>query len=553
MFFGLDLFFTVLQMVAIGNLTKQFLPIFLGIFLASVSGYAQNSVQHLKQADSVYAMNNYTAAHKSYLKALSQAEKEYNNRVVMLSLRGIGVCDYYLYDKKAALDWFYRYLNKIKEQKADSLLYDANYLIGVLYIENGVTDSVNKYTFAAIELMKKERRYGRLSQAYATLTEFHIQTTKRNDDIKKYLQLAEKYALMAHDSSMLAFVKMKEFNYHFYFTKNYQAALPSITQAEYIYEKTGNTEATTNAYRAKAECLAMLGDTLAGAYMNKWFNFKDSVFDVEKAQGIAKYETLYETEKKETKLLLQQQQLEKERQVKRLYLFIGAFLLSGVLLAGYIFVQRNKHEKQRLLEEQHQQRINEIFNAEQQERIRIARDLHDSIGQKLAVMKMLLPQITPDHTKVLSYLDETATEVRTISHNLIPEILNFGLPKALKSLADQLNSTQKISVNFTYEENEYREPEKSTSLTIYRIIQELLSNTVKHAGSEHIDMELMCSEGVLYITINDNGKGIHAKAIENANGIGWKNIYTRIKLIGGRIKINSHENKGSVFCLEIPI
>lgn len=522
------------------------------ITLTSTLVFSQRALTEFKKADSAFAVNNYSGALELYLRSLTAAEKEHNARVALLSNRGVGVCHYYLYDKQQALKWFYKYRQSLVDNNADSLLFDANYLIGVLYIENGIKDSAFKYMGQAIARMKAEKRYSRLSQAHGTLAEFHIQTTKNRNSILENLDFAEKYAEEANDTGMLAFAKMKQFNFHFYYTKNYREALALISEAEKLYDKLGNPESITNAYRAKAECLAMLGDTLAATYMNKWFMFKDSVFDVEKAKDVAHFETLYETEKKERLLQQQQQKLEKEKQLRNLYLVVSAALLVTIFMGALTLIQKNRLKTSKLLQEQNEQRIREIFAAEQKERIRIARDLHDSIGQKLAVMKMLLPEM--EHTKTIAdYLDETSKEVRSISHNLIPEILNFGLMKALEALSDRINSTEKVQVNLNAPKDFQIHINTEIELSIYRIVQEILSNMVQHAQATIINLSIEEMAGKLHIYLDDNGKGFKPTAIENSAGIGWNNIFTRVKLINGQFNITSSENQGSSFYLSIPI
>jgi hypothetical protein len=122
---------------------------------------------------------------------------------------------------------------------------------------------------------------------------------------------AEKYAELSQDKAMMAFAASKRYNYAFYLKKDYDKALKYISKAEKWYLETGNREAIVNAYRAKAECFIMLRDTAAITYMRKWIAFKDSVFQEEKVLNIAKYETLYETEKKEQENILLQQKNER--------------------------------------------------------------------------------------------------------------------------------------------------------------------------------------------------------------------------------------------------
>ncbi len=209
-----------------------------------------------------------------------------------------------------------------------------------------------------------------------------------------------------------------------------------------------------------------------------------------------------------------------------------------------------------ILKEQNELVVRQIFQAEQNERIRIARDLHDSIGQKLSVMKMLLPRGdgNKDLEKISSYLDETATEVRAISHNLIPEILNFGLMKALDDMVDKINETESIKVDYSSDMNlNELKLSRQTELSVFRIVQEILNNIIKHAQTPVIHMNIKLETGFVHIVIADKGKGFDLNRIEQSEGIGWKNIFARIQLLNGKIDIHSEKNKGSKFMINVPV
>ncbi|MCS6820183.1 MAG: ATP-binding protein, partial [Chitinophagales bacterium] len=185
-----------------------------------------------------------------------------------------------------------------------------------------------------------------------------------------------------------------------------------------------------------------------------------------------------------------------------------------------------------------------------------ARDLHDSIGQKLAVMRMLLPPSSQqgEMSKFVQFLDETAREVRAISHNLIPEILNFGLVKGLESLTHRINSTEKINAHFSAEEKiSGLSLTKETEVSLFRVVQELLSNIIRHAHCNNIHIQLSATGHTLKLDISEDGKGFNPGSIEESQGLGWKNIFARVKLMNGEIKIRSQKNEGSQFTIKIPV
>lgn len=510
----------------------------------------------LKEGKDKFQDANFSKAQKIFLEALSYAEKKKDIHRQIEASENVALCHYYLRDKDMALKWLHRSLKMSKAQQSDSLTAYINYYIGVMYVELNVKDSAEFYTYPAIHYWKTTKNYKSISKVYSILSELYIWADKKdNQKTEEILGQAEKYAVLSKDKGTIGFAAMK-YHMYYYSLKDYPKALKYINQVEGANQDSKFAEDLMYAYRFKAVCLSKMGDTTASDYMIKWFEFKDSIFNVEKAKELSKYETLYETHQKEQKITEQKLQILSEKNKKIIYSSISLLLLIIGFIAFIYLRKKQKDKTMLLLQEQHEKSIREIFEAEQKERIRIARDLHDSIGQKLAVMRMLLPSKDefPDIKKVTNYLDEITSEVRNISHNLIPEILNFGLVKALESLATRINSTKHIQVHFVADKKiDDLELPKQTELSLYRIIQEITSNIVRHSQTKNLTLELIHLSESIQITITDEGIGFDNEAIDESTGLGWKNIFARIKLANGKIKIHSEKDKGSQFMINIPI
>lgn len=532
---------------------QSILLIVLFFGLGTLTSRAQNKFQ--KAGDSLFHVNKYVEAQQEYLLALKQAEKNADTSSIVQAEKSIALCHYYLRDKPTALKWLYRALENARVSVNEELLNTVKYYIAVMYIEASIIDSAEKYTGLAAAYWQKVKDYKNLSRALSALSDMYINKLMK-DKAYKTMQEANRYAEMSGDSGVMAFAALKGCLYNRYVTKDYKRALEYINKAENLWSGTKFKEDLLYVYRFKAQVLSLLGDSLADYYMQRWFEFKDSIFNSEKAEALAKYETLYETEKKESQIREQYLIIQNEKQLRRLYAFIAASVLLLALVLIVLYRNYNKQKTQRLLQEQQDKSMQEIFNAEQNERIRIARDLHDSIGQKLSVARMLLPRDShsTELQKIRTYLDETAQEVRSISHNLIPEILNFGLVKAIEELCDQINATDKIIVEYTpRDEPNTLKLDKRTELSLYRIIQEILNNIIKHSQTNKLSLDLKSLPGMIQIDIEDKGVGFDTIAISQSKGIGWRNIFARIKLINGSITIKSEKNKGSHFLLNIPI
>jgi two-component system NarL family sensor kinase len=162
----------------------------------------------------------------------------------------------------------------------------------------------------------------------------------------------------------------------------------------------------------------------------------------------------------------------------------------------------------------------------------------------------------PDQTSTLDksmrIIDEACQEVRNISHNLMPgALIRLGLVAAIKDLVRQTGNTKKIKVTFNNEFGEERLDE-NIEISIFRIIQEIFNNILKHAGASEIAVSLLKKpENSLQLIIADNGTGFDTGTIKNSSGIGWKSIYSRLAIINGRMEVISGKNTGTTIDIRV--
>ncbi|HEY9259488.1 sensor histidine kinase [Chitinophaga sp.] len=245
------------------------------------------------------------------------------------------------------------------------------------------------------------------------------------------------------------------------------------------------------------------------------------------------------------------------------------FLLVVLIFALVIYrsnkkllVQKEQSYQQHLHEIEQQQQLQfsqAVLQGEEQERRRLARDLHDGLGGMLAGAKInLSAQIedtySPDQRteleKITLQLDNSVTELRRIAHNMMPvNLLKFGLTTALKDLCESLMSdTTHIDFQALDIEDTLRE---EVQIHIYRIVQELLSNAVRHAQASNIILQCSQNDGLFFITQEDDGKGFDQDI--PAKGIGLSNIKNRVGFLKGKIEIDSVPNEGTTINIELHV
>ncbi|MGY3213378.1 ATP-binding protein [Mucilaginibacter sp. HD30] len=341
---------------------------------------------------------------------------------------------------------------------------------------------------------------------------------------------------------------------------NYKMAIFYCEKALAIANRIGAIEIVECTYDSMSEAAAKVGDYKNAYKYHKDFSEANSKFiNLESANRLSELNVKYETARKQK--LIQEQQFEIS---KRNYWLYGALILLVLIsVVAYLIIRNNsyKQDKRIQAEIRKQQEIEtrSLFEGEQKERIRIARDLHDSIGQLLSVVKMNLSNLGPqykqdaniDNTVLL--VDKTITEVRHISHNLIPEELNFGLFAALEDMADKINQAGNTTVVLDIpDEARDHQFEKSNELSIYRIVQEALSNIVKHAQATTIDLAVLPQATGMTISIKDDGRGFDTGKIKTSKGIGWKNIAARVNMLDGSLQVRSEKLTGTQIEITIP-
>lgn len=293
----------------------------------------------------------------------------------------------------------------------------------------------------------------------------------------------------------------------------------------------------------------------ANRYFDLYNNLKDSTFSKDFANQLSEMQTKYEVEKKDATILKNELEIERQKKqgvIKNIIIIISIIILL-LLLITYFITKKYNRIKQQISQ---QQLINKIsFETEQKERERIARDLHDSVGQKLSVVKMQLSIKNSDKQTASVLLDEAIQDVRVVSHNLMPTDLSRGLINAVENLCEQINDTSfvlKVHFNKTLEVTNL-EIDNQRVLLIYRIVQELLNNSVKYAEAKNIHINMDCNKKMLQLYLSDDGKGFELTTLEQKDGIGIKGIKDRVKKLSGNINLLSDLGKGTKYEISIPL
>ncbi|MEH6538206.1 MAG: sensor histidine kinase [Psychroserpens sp.] len=281
------------------------------------------------------------------------------------------------------------------------------------------------------------------------------------------------------------------------------------------------------------------------------YTLKDSLSNIQKLKSLAYYQTLYETEKRDLEIENQKANislLNLQNKSKTQFLIFGS--LGLLVLFGGIIVYRSfiNAKKRGLAQQEFSQ---QLIKTQEEERTRIAKDLHDGVGQQITLIKMKAQNT--DQKELSGLAHNALEEVRSISRDLYPVTLKkLGLTDSIEQLlldldeeTDLFISIEIDDVNTNFNENE--------SLNFYRFIQESVNNVLKHANAKTLIVNIIKQSDGIKVLIKDNGQGFEVSKMINQNSLGLKTMAERISMLKGNLSIKSKKEEGTSILVQIPV
>ncbi len=499
-------------------------------------------------------------------KSLRISEKNNYNKIACVVKSDLGI----LYANKKEYDKAIQFLEESNTLSEDDNVIYSNYInIGSVYFIKKDLFNAEKFFVKAFEMMPSEKAPS--ASATVALNIGSILYEK-----KEYSRAAEYYdksraiadahgfkdksinAVVHKSMTIAALGKPKDAIGLLLNSLEPAKAISSLGIQKNIYQNLRDIYNEMNNYKA------------ANTALINFHKLKDSISNTKQKNAITELEVKYETAKKEKEILtlkedqtLKNEEIKRQRLLKKIFL-IGFFIILiptiGLFLVYYQKQKvKNKYNKQKItsfVKEQELKLVNTYMLAQNEERSRISRELHDSIGGNLAAIKL---QMEGHKNKpiafngIIEHLDDTYEQVRTISHNLIPKkIHQTQFTKYLKDYMDTISKVSDPDILFIP-----HPPEKIDAIDndqkaeIFKIIQELITNALKHAKAKTIEVCLNAYADKIEIIFEDNGVGFDTK--KGATGIGLQNIKERVNLLKANIDIDSVINRGTAIRIEIPV
>jgi signal transduction histidine kinase len=504
----------------------------------------------------------YEEAIQYHLKALAIKEKGGDDYGMSITLNDIGIV-YKNNSRYAEAMGYYKrsleYAKKAKQLKSIALVTNN---IGTIYSETNRYDSAAYYLNLALPVAKQSGDSNALVTVLSNLGEVLANSRKYDKALAYFYQCLgidkvfdDKYGMIT-DYANIAGCLMKQ--------RQFDTAKPFLDTAYTIAEDENFVKEKMNVLNSLVTYHTAKGDLEKAEEVGISLTaIKDSLQNLDVQKNISALSAKYETAKKDQQL--QQQQFEN---IKKQYWIIGLLCLLGLgVLLAFSYYKRYKLANEKRLQsaiiQQQDISTKAIIEAEENERKRIAGDLHDGIGQTMSAAKMNLSSIESRldfkneddkiaFEKIVNLVDESCKEVRSVSHNMMPNaLLKSGLSSAVKEFIDKIDS-RVLKVNL-YSEGLNERLDSNIETVLYRVIQECVNNVIKHSGANELDISLIKDTDGIAATIEDNGKGFSIAEKGKTEGIGLKNISTRIEYLKGTVDFDSSPGKGTLVAIHVPL
>ena len=457
------------------------------------------------------------------------------------------------YEKAAAL------FKQLKDTGGISMILNES---GVVYeYKADYKEALNRYA-SSLDLAQSRGDSLGVSYAVSNIAGINV-IEKKFEDAEKNLLRALNIRRLLKDSFAMA-LNYSDLGVAMNGKGDYKKASFYLLLSNKLAETLKYVELQSNNYNELASVAQREGNYQeAYDYYLKRSYLRDSLFAMEKTKQIAELNAKYESAKKEQQILKQHNRIRMQN-----FLFIGIgglILLTGLLINSQYRRNKLRQETKMKTELMNQQAmaVKAVIEAEENERQRIAKDLHDGVGQMMSAAKMNLSAFESEIQfanneqkqaleKVILLVDESCKEVRTVSHIMMPNaLLKKNLAAAIRDFVDKLNN--KTLQAHVHTEGIDERMDSNIETVLYRVVQECVHNAIKHAGATTLDISLIRDKDGISGTIEDNGKGFDIADKENFEGIGLKNITTRIEYLKGTVDFDSAPGRGTVVAFHIPL
>lgn len=524
-----------------------------------------------------HSQSNYNGALDFYMRRIPYL-KENEKTALATNYNNIGMIQEAIKDYPKALEYFQKALDMHRATGNKRMEGGTLVNIGIIYFNLKKYDEALVHQKQGVSIIEGVGDKMVLSIAYESIGNIYREQ-------KKYKLAEEAYqeslllSKALHDTYGIASAT-RNLGETYLIEKRYELALVNLKKADDLAQSIGSKSIMMDARKLLAQTYFETQDMRSAyRYLAEHQIIKDSLFNETKSRQIQELQTKYESEIKDQQINLlnsekelQAAALNEERLIRNVSIgsVVMIALIAFLLIKNYQEKIRNaktlelKNEEisnQQILQLQKDKKLEvmeAMIDGEEKERRRIAQELHDGLLGQLAAIKMQFDGMGSESNRdkfsyALNSLDGASTEVRRIAHNLMPQILlKYGLVEALVEFVGNIKRANYFTITFTHSGIAQRF-NPIIELSLYRTIQELTNNIVKHAKASVVVIQLNLIHDLLMVTVEDNGVGFIVDNAKPTGGIGLGNVISRIEYMGGKIDIRSDLGKGTYINIEIDV
>lgn len=441
--------------------------------------------------------------------------------------------------------------NAVKYSKGMSLRHTIIHTYANILTENGQVDLALENYQLALKMCLERQRLDQAMLIFTSMGRLQLKLGRYQDAEESFLAVNELAGNFDHLSAATMLFKAEMLKHN----GSDEQVLVELEKINKTYGTSGLYAMDIDVYKGVADLYASLNRPIeSSAFYKKWGISKDSLRAYTDRVQLGELKKLYINEREKNEEITEKNEALEESRTAQANM--GLAFLALILVAGgltFYIRMRGVKETQRLRFALKSKQLEQLMEGQEVERQRIARELHDGIGQSLAALKIQM-QFDEDpnamkHT--VERVDSLCNEVRTLSHQMMPMALREnGMAEAIKQLVNRSFSNTEIDADVVVLGVQDRFPEK-IEIHLYRILQELIANIIKHANATKVGVQLVLRKDALVLIVEDNGVGFEAKG--KPDGIGIGNIYSRVDALRGEMKIRSSPENGTCIHLAIPL
>ena len=527
------------------------------------TGYIYSGL--LQKGNALQRKGNLSKALESYFEALKIAGKGSQTGALYIT-----IADVYsiMGNHNNAVNYYQNAIDILKGEKDSLFVASALYNLGDEYLKAGNLDSALLYTKKSQALSNKIKY--QIVEAFC-LGSMGMIYSRKGNHLQAEVNLNKAIGLLEQLNEYAAICEFLISMSDIYIKKGDNAAAKNYAGKSLVLaQKYGLKKEISDANGKLSELYENSGDLLKSlTYYKAYIKYRDSVHNLESVEQMADLRTDFEVSKKQKEVDLLATRNKLRIAERNGFVFASLLLAAILVISVYFYTQRAKRNKliatQKMQEAEivHQKNLMQsVITSQEAERKRIGMDLHDEVGAALSTLRIKIEQHAGEEAMAAdltanykSDIDKIIANMRNISHALSPRISgNFGFYDAIHELSDGVNRSGKINMAVHFDESKLPAfTNEQAPMALYRVIAELINNTLKHAQAKHIKLAVDVAGDKMKINYSDDGIGIKQKPGKQSNGIGMQNIESRLGIIGATWQIQKPATGGYGVVIAVPL